>query len=153
VIFVHSELKPKGHVKVQVINQDGSVANDYEFDNMIVTTGNNLLRDFLKGDSLSGIKYLALGTGATAPAATDTQLETEVYRVIPTDTSLEDNILHLYFFISSAATNGTYTELGLFANDATSTFNTGTLFSRTVPAQAISKTSTQALTIQWDITV
>ena len=147
------KLQPKGYVRVKVINEDGTIASSYEFKNQIVTAGKNLLRDFLKGDTLAGIKYVALGTGTTAVADTDTQLETEVYRTTPTDIALENGVLHLYFFVPSADISGTFTELGLFANDATTTFNTGTLFSRTVPSTAISKTNTQALTIQWDITL
>ncbi len=146
-------LQPKGYVRVKVINEDGTVASSYEFKNQIVTAGHNLLRDFLKGNTVTGIGYVALGTGTTAVANTDTKLYAEVYRTTLTDIAVEDGILHLYFFVPSAAISGTFTELGLFANGATATLNTGTLFSRTVPSTAISKTSLQALTIQWDITL
>lgn len=47
----------------------------------ITNLGKNLLRNALDGvGSLPKINYVAVGTGSTAPAATDTQLGAEVFR-------------------------------------------------------------------------
>ena len=146
-------LNPKGYVRISVIDNNGNVIETQSFTNQIVTSGKNLMRDFLKGNILSGIKYLAVGTGNKAVADSDIMLGNEVYRETPSDVTVEDGILHLYFFIPSTEISGTFYELGLFANNATSTLNSGTLFSRTIPSSPITKTSVQALTVQWDITL
>ena len=143
----------KGHVKITVKNANGEVVRVFEKDNLIVDAGRNLLRDFLKGDAVSGLTRLALGTGTTDASNGDTQLENETYRQAFSDVAVENGLLRLTTFITSTATSGDFTEFGLFGNGADDTANSGTLFSRVVYSTPVSKSTAESLTVQWDITL
>ena len=143
--------KLKGHVRIEVKNSKGQVIRVYEKDNLIVDAGKNLLRDFLKGDAVSGLTRFALGTGTVDASSGDTKLGNEVYRQAFSDIAVENGLLRLTTFISSTATSGDFTELGLFGNGADDTVDSGTLFSRVVYSTPVSKSSTESLTVQWDI--
>jgi len=145
--------KLRGHVRIEVRNAKGEVVRVYEKDNLIVDAGKNLLRDFLKGDSVQGLSRLALGTGTTQASASDTALENETYRQAFSDIAVENGLLRLTTFISSSATSGDFTEFGLFGNGADDTSGSGTLFSRVVYSTPVSKSSAESLTVQWDITL
>ena len=145
--------KLRGHVKITVKNANGEVVKVIEKDNLIVNAGKNLLRDFLKGDAVSGLSRLALGTGTTTPTDNDVQLENETYRQAFSDIAVENGLLRLTTFITSTATSGDFTEFGLFGNGADDTANSGTLFSRVVYSTPVSKSTAESLTVQWDITL
>ena len=68
----------KGRVKA-TITRDGQVVQTIETDNLVVTAGKQHLAGLFCG--LSGYnpwKYIAVGTGTTAPQASDTALEEEI---------------------------------------------------------------------------
>jgi hypothetical protein len=96
------------------------------------------------------ITHMALGTGVTAPANGDTQLQTEVYRNAIASLTQANNVAYMTGFFSSTETTGTYKEVALFMA-GTLTVNTGTIFSRT--AINITKTSVQTLTIDYTVTI
>ena len=141
----------RGAVKIILKDaESGETIKVIEKTNLLVDSGANLLRDFLKGDSVSGLTHMAIGTGTTAPAGTDTQLENETYRQTFTDIAFDNRMLKLTIFVSSSAYVGDVSEMGLFGNGATDDPNTGTLFARvTVPT--FTKSSTETLTVEWTI--
>ena len=141
----------KGHVKIVLKDENTGKERVIEKDNLIVDSGANLLRDFLKGDSVSGLTHLAIGTGTTSPQAIDTQLENEVYRQAFTDVAVENRTLRLTTFITSSAYSGEISELGLFGNGATDTAGSGTLFSRVV-VSTFTKSDSEAMTVEWTLT-
>jgi len=140
----------KGHVKITVQNEKTGEKRIIEQSNLIVDLGANLLRDFLKGDSVTGLTHLAIGTDSTAPSETDTGLFAEVFRKAITDFAIDNRKLVLITFIASGEWSGTVAELGLFGNGATDTLGTGTLFSRVTPA-GISKSDIESLTVEWTL--
>jgi hypothetical protein len=73
-----------------------------------------------------------MGTGSTAPADGDTDLETGVARAQVGSAAISNNIVTLRFFFSDATLpDGTYHELGTFI-DGSSGVGTGQLFNRLV---------------------
>jgi len=96
------------------------------------------------------VNYSAVGTGATAPANADTQLQTETFRKAVASASSSNNIAYLTAFYTASEAVGTINEVGLFIN-GTSTANTGTLFSRV--AVSITKSAIETLTIDYSITL
>ncbi len=140
----------KGHVKITIKSEETGEERIIEQDNLIVDTGANLLRDFLKGDAVTGITHLAIGTDGTTPSATDTGLIAEAFRKAITDVAFDNRMLRLTTFIASGDWSGTVAELGLFGNGATDTLGTGTLFSRVTPT-AFTKSSTESLTVEWTL--
>ena len=89
--------------------------------------------------------YIALGTGSTAPANTDTKLNTETVRGGFTQRTYLDNTAFLDKFFSSAEVGGqSFLEVGVFC-DGTSTPDSGFLLSRALTNISIS--SSETLTI------
>jgi len=103
-------------------------------DNLIVNAGQNLLRDGLIGAVTdTAIHYVALGTGMTAPAATDTQLGAESFRKAVTSQVAGSSVGQAVttIFIAPQDANFTIQEIGWFAGvGATSSANSGVMVAR-----------------------
>lgn len=74
--------------------------------------------------------FIAGGTGATDPAATDIHLRTEVGRFEITDIVMTIGQVEIFAEIPPDTGNLTWEEWGVFMQDATRIKNSGTLFSR-----------------------
>jgi len=80
-------LKLIGDVVIERRKKDGTVIDREEIKNLIVNSGKERVAKLIAegvGTGLTGFSYLALGTGTTAPVATNTSLETEVTRELAT---------------------------------------------------------------------
>lgn len=127
-------------------------------DNMVMegaNTGKDLLVQWLIGTATYpiGINYIAIGTGSTAAAATDTQLSAETARsLISFSSKVGFNVASLQAFITDTnLANGTYREVGGFVN-GTGSANSGQLFNRTILSSPYVKASGTDTTIEIDIT-
>jgi hypothetical protein len=147
----------KGRLKLTVLDPGGRVVDEREGDNVVCTTGYTAIAAAL---SWSGIQdqaanlgitsptYLtplwgAVGSGSATPVKADTQLATELGRVVvsgngavPATSTVAAQTTWLFYF-PNPASNWTVAEAGVFAN-ATSAANTGAMldhwaFSPTVP--------------------
>lgn len=78
------------------------------------------------------LKYFAFGTGTTAPAVTDTALETEIFRKAITQvTNPAPGVVQTIVSLNTSEANFTIREIGVFAgSDATGTPGSGLLVSR-----------------------
>ncbi len=128
-------------------------------DNLIMTgslTGRDLLVQYLiAGTTYSGgLNYGALGTGSTAPAASDMQLTTEVARVPPsTSFDVSNNEAEFQFFFPDAnLTNGTYHEAGTFMNGSAS-LNSGQIFNHALLGIPYTKAGGTDTTLQVNISL
>lgn len=121
-----------------------------EIANLVVMSGRNLARDQLGNLGATGLAQFALGTGATAPATTDTQLGAELLRGPWTAiTAPADGQLDAQYYLGSTDGNGsTITEAGAFANGATATANSGALYARATFTGVV-KTAAEAWTWTW----
>ena len=141
------------NVNVMIVAHDiktGKVLRIEKKHNLAVTSGLNLLRDFLNGDSVNGLSYCAVGTDSTAAVAGDTLLGAETFRKVFTQTNKTSGNLNIKTYIGSAEGNGsTLTEAGLFGDAATAAADSGTLYAR-VTFTGIAKTSSIGITIDWD---
>lgn len=120
----------------------------------VTNAGLNALRDALRNGDNCQIKYVALGTGTTAPAATDTQLQTEVFRkVLTSDLSGSIGELLPVVYLAPADANGvTVQEVGLFIGaSATVAANSGTLLARGL--WTYSKDNLHSVQLSFDITI
>ena len=98
--------------------------------NLITDEGLNVIMRRLAGDTTYSleINYGALGTGSTAVSASDTQLQTEVYRKLASSASYDGKTTYVDFFYEKADVDGTFTRFGNFI-DGGAGANTGQLWS------------------------
>lgn len=135
----------KGHWTIEV-RDNGKLVKRLDFDNQLTNLYRNSVLNQLYGNTFDSleIKYLGIGTGDTPASATDTQLGTEVFRVIPTSQTIVDNYVQTIWVIPTQIGNFTYKEIGVFCGTATTTLNSGTMISRV--NVNIEKTSSMEIT-------
>jgi hypothetical protein len=100
------------------------------------------------------ITFGEIGTGATAPALSDTALTSPTNRAavgFQQDFGQTDAIVQ-FFFSDSQLANQAYNEFGTFI-DGSSTIGSGQLFNHALFSPAYNKVSGQDTTVQVDITV
>jgi hypothetical protein len=74
-------INPVGRVHFKFINETTGEIRDCGWSpNLVVTTGKNHIADQLAGRQEAQMSHMAIGTGTTAPVATDTALQTELDR-------------------------------------------------------------------------
>lgn len=125
-----------------------------EFPNLIVDTGHDLLaRALQSGNVNTQITYIALGSGAAAPAASDSTLGNEGFRRTVTDytlTATAGQIITTSYIAPDEANDFNIEEIGWFAEDATAAPDSGTLVARVnyqLPSGPRQKLNTEALQI------
>lgn len=120
---------------------------EYYLENLICLVGRSVIAQRLSNDTTytGVINYGLLGTGSTAVNASDTTLETEVFRKITAPTSFTDNQAFIDFFYSKSDTNGTYNEFGTVI-DGTASADTGQLFTHALTGGWV-KSSNESMTI------
>ena len=128
----------------------------YRFHNIVPTVGRSRIASALAGfiadeDDIK-VNYSALGTGTTAPANGNTQLETETFRKLIASISTSNNIFYGTAFYLAGDTNGTFFEHGIFINGSASA-NSGIILSRVLlnAPTGITKSATETLTIEHSI--
>lgn len=115
----------------------------YEYKNLIVDAGKNVVRDLLNAGSGFALSRIAFGTGTTAATAADTGLENQTFIKNITDKVVSSKQVLCKLFVSTGDVSGTLNEAGLFAGT--------TLFSRIVLGTAIVKASDETLYVEWEI--
>lgn len=124
------------------------------YHNLIPSTLRNSLATLISGTTVAPTfkaNYLALGTGSTAPANTDTQLQTETVRGAFTNRTATNNTAYLdEFFSTSQVAGNTYIEAGIFV-DGTATANSGYLLSRVAISVVVA--ANENLTVNSTITI
>lgn len=157
----NDKIQLKGTFLAELKDADGNVIESRKVENLITTRGKQLMT-FLLGALSSSVKpdYMAVGTGAVAPAAGDLILGTEVFRELinsftaVTTTTTDDTIQYVMEIGPGELTSGALTEAALFGSSSglavSASVDTGHILSR-VTFPAINKTSSLTLTITWKI--
>lgn len=118
-----------------------------EVPNLVVTAGKEYVASRIKDDSATAMSHMAIGTGSTAAAASQTALGSESARTGLTSTTVSGaDIVYVDTFAAGTGT-GAITEAGIFnANSG------GTMLCRTV-FSVVNKGASDAMTITWTVTV
>jgi len=118
-----------------------------EVKNLIVNAGLYQIIDLIIGASDADFTHCGVGSGSTAPAAGDTDLQMPIGdRKVVTERFRSANTGALSTFFGSADNNGTWRESGLFT-----ALTAGTMLCRALLAAAFEKTTAKTATVDWTI--
>lgn len=150
---INNGLKIKGEYTIKVFKAGTrELLRESKHSNLVVATTNvglDLITQHLVGVTTYplDIDKAAIGTGTTAPSATDTGLETAVLSNIDRADVVNRSAtsIELDFFITDAElANGSYSEFGIFCNTQ--------LFARSIINPAFTKASNEDTLINYQIT-
>jgi hypothetical protein len=143
-------VRAKGRVHICLKAPDGRIKEEETVDNLVVTAGRQHIADQMADQGAAAMSHMAIGTGTTAAANTDTALETELDRnVLTSKTQGAGSDAHKVTFVADwAAGDGTgaITEAGIF-NSASA----GDMLCRSVFAVK-NKAAGDTLTLTWILT-
>jgi hypothetical protein len=141
-----SPLKIRGIINLKLFGPDGQLKDERTVENMFTNAGRAALIDRLQSGSPAVPDYIAIGTGASGPAATDTALGAEVARAQGALTQPDAYTDRDIYTFAAGTGTGTITEAGRF-NAASGV----TLWGRQV-FTGIVKTASDSLQITYDFT-
>jgi hypothetical protein len=138
-----------GELKIVVTAPDGTVKQEQEVKNLVVTTGLGFIASRMKDATATAMSHMAIGTGSTAAAAGNTTLGTESARVALTSTTVTAAAVAYVatFPAGTPATLTAITEAGLF-----NASSAGTMLCRTV-FSVVNKDAGDTMSITWTVTM
>lgn len=146
-----SEVGLKGRYFVTLYGPGGEVKDRREGDNVVTTVGKEFMASFLSsataGAATFTAKYPAIGTDATAEAAANTGLGTEVARHTGTASYISGGIFQVTATFATGSGTGAIVEYGLYSSSTG-----GTLISRDTES-AINKGANDTLTVVYQLTL
>jgi len=141
-----------GHVRATIRDaKTWRIKRVYEYHNLNPTAGRQMLWQQIDPTLFSAsnvLSHVAVGSGTTAPAEGDTQLETETYRDAIASSNIDGKALYVTGFFDTSEANGTIREAAVLIG-GTSSANTGSLLSHV--ALNVTKTSSETLTLDWTL--
>lgn len=146
-----SDIKLKGRYFATVFGPDGKPRQSVQGDNVITTVGKEWLASFLGSAAAAAAtftaKYAAIGSDATAEAAANTAMGTELARQTGTVSYISGGIVQVVATFAAGTGTGTIYEYGLFSSSAA-----GTLISRDTEA-LITKGASDTLAVTYQLTL
>ena len=140
--MLFDQLAMKGHLTIAL---NGETVQ--EVPNLVVTTGKNYVASRMKDTTAAAMSHMAVGSGSTAAAASDTALGRELDRQALTSTTVNNNTITYVATFGAGDGTGAVTEAGLF-----NASSGGSLLCRTV-FSVVNKSSTDSMTITWVVTI
>ena len=146
---LNENIAPEGKVHIQHFDADGNLKAEHNVKNLVVTTGKTYIASKMTATTNSPVSmtHMAIGTGTTTPAASNTALGSQTGRVglsggVPTTNSIT------YTATFPAGTgDGAITEAGIF-----NASSGGTMLCRTT-FPVVNKASGDTIAITWVVTV
>jgi len=146
--MLNDSLKLKGRVGIVLKDKDGNVKETRDIDNLVVDTGLDYIASRMKDATATAMTHMGLGSGTTAAAAGDTDLESILgsREVLDSTTVTSNAVAYVSSFEAGDAT-GAVTEAGLF-----NASSGGTMLCRTVFA-VVNKAADDTMSVTWTITI
>ncbi len=149
--YEDKDIKLIGNWDMTLTGPDGAVKEQVSGQNVIVENGKEFLASFLNSAATAAstflMRYIAIGTDATAEASSNTALGAEVSRHTGTVTYTSGALYEVVATFAAGSGTGAITEYGLFSANAG-----GTMFSRDTE-DTISKGASDTLTVTTKVTV
>tara|TARA_B100001287_G_C22576904_1_gene479102 strand:- start:49 stop:474 length:426 start_codon:yes stop_codon:yes gene_type:complete len=140
--MINDDLKLKGKLAISL---NGEVVQ--EVDNLVVTAGKGYVASRMKDATATAMSHMAIGSGSTAAAASDTALGNELGRVSLTSTTVSAAVVTYVATFGAGTGTGAVTEAALL-----NASSSGTMLCRTV-FSVVNKGSADSMTITWTVTV
>ncbi len=150
ISYGEKSLKLVGRWEVVLKDKHGKKKRHIRGKNVITTNGLEFLSSFLHSATTSGtwdMNWIAIGTDATAEAASNTALGVELTRVSGSATYTSGAIYSVVATFSAGVGTGAITEYGLLSSSTG-----GTMLSRDTE-DVINKGASDTLTVTTDITL
>lgn len=146
--MINENLKLKGRVALELKDAQGNIKQTQEIDNLVVDAGLGYIASRMEGVSEAVMSHMGLGSGSTAAANTDTDLETLLgaREALDSTTVTNNEVVYVATFEAGDAT-GSVREAGIF-NASTA----GTMLCRTV-FDVVNKAADDTLSVTWTITI
>ena len=133
----------KGEFEVFLYDKEGTLKEYRKVKNLTVNAGFSAVCDMMGSGNVEPFAYCAIGTGTTAPDATDTSLESEVARVQGGYTKVSNTVWKNEATFGAGTGTGAITESGLFNSSSS-----GTMLCRQTFA-VINKGDNDTLVVTW----
>jgi len=144
---LNEDLKMKGELTVVVRAEDGTIKQEFNVPNLVVTVGKNYIASRMASNSATVMSHMAIGTGTGTPIVGDTTLGIEAGRVAVSSFSASTNTVTATATFPAGTGTGAITEAGILNGSST-----GTLLCRTT-FPVVNKASSDSIAITWVITV
>ena len=106
--MINDDLKLKGKLAISI---NGEVVQ--EVDNLVVTAGKGYVASRMKDATATAMSHMAIGSGSTAAAASDTALGNELGRVSLTSTNVSAAVVTYVATFGAGTGTGAVTEAAL----------------------------------------
>lgn len=143
----NSSISVVGTPRIVVTDRDGKVKYDFSVPNLVVTSGKNFIASRMVGTTPAVMSHMAVGTGATAAAAGDTTLQTELTRVALSASSATGAVATYTANFAAGVGTGAITEAGIF-----NASSAGTMLCRTT-FPVVNKGADDSMSITWTVTI
>ncbi len=145
------DIKLSGRYIAKLYGPDGELKQEVIGNNVVCTNGKEFIASFLYSAALAAstytCKYIAIGSDATAEAAANTALGTELSRHTGTVSYVSNQIFQVKATFATGSGTGSIYEYGLFSSNTA-----GTLISRDTEA-LITKGANDTLTVTYQMTI
>ena len=141
-------MKAKGRVNIVLKGKDGKVKESREINNLVVGSGLDYIASRMGGTSSDVMSHMALGSGTTAAANGDTDLQSILgSREALDSTTVTDNTIQYLSSFEAGDATGAVTEAGIF-NASTG----GDMLCRTT-FDVVNKGAEDSLSVTWTISI
>jgi hypothetical protein len=146
--MINDNIKLVGSLDITVLDSSGNVKEKRKEKNLVVSAGLAFIASRMKDTSATAMSHMAVGSGSTAAAAGDTDLESILgSREVLDSTTVAAGVATYVSSFEAGDGTGAVTEAGIF-NASTA----GTMLCRTVFA-TVNKGADDTMTITWTITL
>ena len=140
--MINDGLKLKGKLAISL---NGKIIQ--EVDNLVVTAGKSYVASRMKDATATAMSHMAIGSGSTAAAASDTALGNQLGRVSLTSTTVSNAVVTYVASFPAGTGTGAVTEAAIL-----NASSGGTMLCRTV-FSVVNKGAQDSMTVTWTVTV
>ena len=146
--MINEDLKLRGDVAIVLKDKDGNVKDSREIHNLVVSSGLEFICSRMAGTSAGVMSHMALGSGTTAAAAGDTDLQSILgsREALDSTTANSNTITYVSSFEAGEGT-GAVTEAGIFNASSSGTMLCHVIF------PVVNKSADDTMSVTWTITL